>query len=142
MAAAIFAVGLLVWTRPRVALENTPAQLAVLVATLAIAFHLWLHPERRERRALLLVPTSVLTWIAGVGVFFLVLVGGGCGDQGGDIGTVSWLGAAVIYVAGAAWALQRPARAVILVPVALLTGGIWMVVTATLISGGTGACLD
>jgi hypothetical protein len=141
VAAAILALGFLVLNRSRLVLD-APFQLGALIALLAIALHLSLNPDRRERRLLLLIPTTVLTWVASVGVFLLVLVGGGCGDHAGDIGVLSWFGGAVIYVAGSAWALQRPLRAVVFVPASLLAGGVWLVVTATLISGGTGACLD
>lgn len=107
----------------------------------AVGAHLLLHPDRGERILLLLVPTAALTWAAMFGDFFLILVEGGC-DDSGDIGLVSWIGAGAIYLAGSAWALQRPLRGLIGVPASMLAAGVWLVLSADAISGGTGVCLD
>jgi len=103
--------------------------------------HLALNRDGWQLRLWALVPTALLTWGAAACVFFLILWAGGC-DSKGDIGVVSWVGGMVIYLAGSAWALQRPIRGIFCVPASFLAGGIWLVATASLISGGTGACLD
>jgi hypothetical protein len=120
---------------------ETTAQVIVLVAAVAVAGHLALHPDGWQLRLWCLIPTALLTWAAAAGVFFLVLATGGC-DTNGDIGRLSWIGGVAIYFAGSTWALQRPVRGVVGVPASMVAGGVWLVATASLISGGTGACLD
>jgi hypothetical protein len=137
VAAAIVAAGLVVVTRGEF---TTTTQVISPVAVLAVAIHVALH-DRRELRLLLLIPTAVLTWVATFGAWVLLLLGGSCSDSG-HVGAFSWGSAIVVYLAGSAWSLQRPVRGVFGVPASMLAAGIWLVATATVLTGSTGVCLD
>ena len=117
MAAAIVASGFLLLD-PHI---GAVTQAIVLVGAAAVGAHLALHRDGWPLRLWCLIPTALLTWAAAAGVFFLVLVAGGCENQG-QVGPVSWIGGAAIYFAGAVWALQRPARGVLGVPASFLAG--------------------
>jgi hypothetical protein len=112
-------------------------------ALIAGALHVYLAPERRERVAIVLVLATALNGIAFFGVYILLLAGGSCdvGDTG-HVPVISWAGAIVIYLALSTWLLQRPLRPLSGVPLALLAGGVWLVVSAVAITGSTGVCLD
>jgi hypothetical protein len=113
----------------------------VAIAVIAAALHVYLTPERRHAAAGAIVAGSALNAVAVIGVFILVIVGGSCSD-GGHVPLVSWLGGGIIYLAGATWALQDLWRPIWAVPVSVLAGGAWIVLTATLLTGSTGACLS
>jgi hypothetical protein len=113
----------------------------LLLAVAGVAIHVALSPEPAFRVLMLAVVTVALTAAAAFGVFFLVLVGGSCSDDG-HIPVVAWLGGLVIYLVGGAVGLRRAAHGVWAVPASLLVGGIWLVGVATVLTGSTGACLD
>ena len=113
----------------------------LLLAAAGVTIHVVLSPEPVVRVLMLAVVTTALTAAAAFGVFFLVLVGGSCSDDG-HIPAVAWLGGLVIYLVGGSVGLRRAAHGVWAVPASLLVGGIWLVGVATLLTGSTGACLD
>jgi len=114
----------------------------LLLAAAGVTIHVALSPEPAFRVLMLGVVTTALTAAAAFGVFFLVLVGGSCSDDG-HISTVAWLGGLVIYLVGGSLGLRRSAvHGVWAVPASLLVAGIWLVGVATVLTGSTGACLD
>jgi hypothetical protein len=112
-----------------------------VLAAVGLATHALLSPEPVGRVLLLAVPTAVLTGAAAFGVFLLVLLSGGCGDNG-HVPALAWGGAIVIYLVGGAVALRRSVHALWAVPASLLVAGIWLVGVATALTGSTGFCLD
>jgi hypothetical protein len=108
----------------------------------SIAAHVALSRERRGRVLALGGLTVLTTAAAGVGVLFLLLAYG-CGGDGGHHATpAAWAGGAAIYLAGGTWGLRRATRGIWVVPVALLVGGLWLVIVTTAVTGSTGACLS
>jgi hypothetical protein len=129
--------------RPERANEQVVVYGIVAIAVIAVALHVYLAPERRGAAACVIVVASALNALAVIGVFLLVLFGGSCSESDhGHVPPVSWIGAGVIYLIGATWALQRLWRPLWAVPVSVLAGGVWLVLTATLLTGSTGACLE
>jgi hypothetical protein len=112
-----------------------------ILSVAAFVLHAYLEPGPRDIVLGAVLLAAVLSGIAAAAVFFLVLIGGSCSDDG-HVPPVSWIGGAFIYLAGATWALQRPRRTIWAVPCSLLAGGVWLVLTATALTGSTGACLD
>ena len=110
------------------------------VALAALAFHIWVSERPGEALAVEIL-AGALNAAAVFGVFLLVIVGGSCSDDG-HVPPGAWLGALALYLGGAAWALQRGWRAVLLVPLTVVAGGAWLVAVSVLFTGSTGACLD
>ena len=74
------------------------------------------------------------TTLAVVGVFILVLATGSCSDNG-HIPAAAWVGAAVVYLAGGAFGLQRAVRGIWVAPAAVLLAAFWLVAVATVLTG-------
>ena len=110
------------------------------VAVAALALHVWASETPGAALAIEIL-AGALNAAAVFGVFLLVLVGGSCSDDG-HVPLGAWIGAIVVYLAGGAWALQRGWRAVVLVPLAVIAAGAWLVVVSVLFTGSTGACLE
>ncbi|HZR94691.1 MAG TPA: hypothetical protein VFA56_03295 [Gaiellaceae bacterium] len=109
-------------------------------AVAALAFHVW-SSELPGAALAIEILAGALNAAAIFGVFVLVLVGGSCSNDG-HVPAAAWIGAIAVYLAGGAWALQRGWRAVLLVPLAVLAAGAWLVGVSVLFTGSTGACLD
>jgi hypothetical protein len=141
---AVPAIVLLFWGHsPERGNEQVVVYGIIAIAVIAAALHIYFTPERRDTAACVIVVASALNAAAVIGVFLLVLFGGSCneGDHG-HVPPVSWVGAGVIYLVGATWALQHVWRPLWAVPVSVLAGGAWLVASATLLTGSTGACLS
>jgi hypothetical protein len=112
----------------------------IFVALAALVPHIRLQPGHASRAALWLVLTQGALLVGLVGVFFETAPDT-CGT-GLAAHLVEWIGAAVIYLSAGAWALQRPLRGMLTLPVAAVVAGGWIAVTAHLIPGGAGACFN
>jgi hypothetical protein len=114
----------------------------LLVAALALAVHVRLSDAAPGLVLATVAVAAALAILAAFGVFLLVLVGGGCGDDEGHVPKLAWVGGGAIYLAAASWGLQRPGRSLWAVPVSLLVGGAFVVGVAVVFTGSTGACLE
>jgi hypothetical protein len=91
---------------------------------------------------LIAVVAAVLNLVAWAGVFLLVLVSGSCSSSSAHFAPLSWVGAVVIYLGGAAAGLRARWHAAWAVPISLLLGGAWLVLVSNVLTGSTGACID
>ena len=141
---AVPAIVLLFWGHSPERRNETIVVYGILaIAVIAAALHIYFTPERRDAAACVIVAASALNAIAVIGVFVFVLFGGSCSESDdGHVPTVSWISGIVIYLVGATWALQYLWRPLWAVPVSVLAGGGWMVLSATPLTGSTGACLS
>jgi hypothetical protein len=86
---------------------------------------------------------STLSVLAGVGVLFMILLGGSCSESDhGHLQLGGWISAVAVYAGIATWGVQRPLRTAWAVPVAILFAGLWLVALASVLTGSTGACLE
>jgi hypothetical protein len=112
-----------------------------LVAASLAAIAVYVYAADARAAALgVAVAAGALNTVAMLGVVFLVLVGGDC--ENGHVPALAWVVAPALYLAGAAWGLQRGRNAVWVVPVALVASGALLVALATALTGSTGACLE
>ena len=114
----------------------------IVLAAIAIVVHVRLSEAHPGLVVATIAVAAALVLPAAFGVFILVLIGGGCGDDEGHIPQLAWALAAVLYLAGAVWGLQRPLRTLWAAPVSLLAAGILLVAIAVVFTGSTGACLE
>jgi hypothetical protein len=114
-----------------------------VVAAGAIALHIRLSPFPFGVQLAAIAVASTLSVLAGVGVLFMILVGGSCSESDhGHLQLGGWISAVAVYVGIATWGLQRPLRTAWAVPVAILFAGLWLVALASVLTGSTGACLE
>jgi hypothetical protein len=137
-------IGLLFWSAPDAANEALVVYGLVAIALIAAALHIYLAPAQRDLVATGVALGSVLNAAAIVGVFVMYLAAGSCNEgDNGHVPIVSWAGAIVLYLAGAAWFLTgRPLRPIWGVPLSVLAAGAWLVLSSIAITGSTGVCLD
>jgi hypothetical protein len=75
------------------------------------------------------------------GAFILLLVAGGCSDDG-NVAPVVWAIGATIFLAIATWSLLGRRRAWWGLPLATVVSAVAVVGLATALTGSTGACLS
>jgi hypothetical protein len=125
--------------------DNTARVVYALFALAVPGLALYAFSSRRLPDALVTaVSAGVLNAVAVAAGFVLYLMGGSCDyDDKGTIPVTGWVGAVVIYLAGAAWGLSSAARhGIWIVPLSTLAASIWIYWTATTFTGSTGVCLD
>ena len=115
--------------------------LILAACALVLVVYVRRRPEPSSRVALLLVATTALMLCAFVVGLFATLFAGACGDRGAAH-VVEWLGAGAIYLVGGAGALQRPQRAVWVLPLLVLGAAGWIAAVARVVPGGTGVCFN
>jgi hypothetical protein len=114
---------------------------ALVACAAAFLLHVRLQPGHASRAALWLVLTQGAVVVGLAGVVVEIAATDSCGG-GLALNLVRWIGAAAIYLGGGAWALQRPLRGLLALPLAAVVAGGWLVAAAQIVPGGTTACFN